>query len=239
MDDMTVATIVAKDYRTSAVFRRNNIDFCCGGNKLLSVACKEQGLDIHKVVCELETARKQPSQDTDIISSLEPDTLIDYIIQIHHSFIRQKSPEIISLLNKIHSVHGKNHPEIEEIKKAFSDLQHDLSEHMEKEEESVFPKIKQLLIAKKKNKKYPFDNDKDVQKSIQELEQEHNGAGKLLKELRKRTNNYNPPADACNTYKTCFFLLEEFEQDIHRHIHLENNILFPKTTAIEEYDNNY
>lgn len=207
----------------SNIFLNKKIDFCCGGNRELSVAIKEQKLDENKIIEELNEKYKEFQENNEVFTDwvLEaPSKLIDYIVGKHHVYLNQELPKIGELTLKILKVHGENHEELFKVHKLFNSLKTELEEHLIKEEELVFPLIKKYEVSKNK------DDRKKAIKKINELEDEHVGAGDIIKELREVTDHYTVPQDACRTYVLAYEKLKEIEVDIFHHIHLENNILF-------------
>lgn len=230
----TIAEIVKENFKTAAVFEKYNLDFCCRGNKLLDEACKEKDLDTSKVVNELVDLKNGSSSSDNKYTEWELDFLVDYIVNNHHHYVKQMIPVISAHTNKVASVHGENHPETIEIAKKFSVVYKELKQHMMKEEEILFPFIKQLVKFKKQKSAAEAPYFGSVRNPIRMMELEHQAAGDEFFGIRELTNNYTPPDDACNTYSVCYQELKDFEQDLHKHIHLENNILFPKSIELEK-----
>lgn len=162
------------------------------------------------------------------------DLLSDYIEKTHHRYIDSKIPEITPYLEKIVNVHGNMHPELYEVERLFKESAGDLSAHLRKEELMLFPYIRQVVKAQISGGKKPVAKMGDAAEYIALMEDDHNVEGERFRTISELTDNYNPPADACNTYRVTLSLLQEFEEDLHRHIHLENNILFPKSIALIE-----
>lgn len=207
----------------SNLFLEYRIDFCCGGNRPLSEAIKEQNLDENKILALLnekyEEFREKNEEFTDWAKE-EPRKLVDYIVGTHHAYLKEELPKISELVFKILKVHGKNHEELFKVHKLFNTLRTELEGHLVKEEEFLFPVIKEYGEEKTK------DNRDKVLELIKELEEEHTGAGDIIKELREITDHYNVPKGACKTFELTYKKLMEVEQDTFQHIHLENNILF-------------
>ena len=156
------------------------------------------------------------------------DLLADYVEKKHHRYVEEKIVEIVPFLNKVASVHGDRHPELLEVQQLFRGCVEELTSHMQKEEQILFPFVRQLATGK--SVQAPFGS---VQNPINMMMHEHTAEGERFRRIVELTDNYTPPADACNTYKVTFALLQEFEEDLHLHIHLENNIMFPRTIALE------
>lgn len=210
--------------KASEIFKEYRIDFCCGGHRPLADAIQELNLNEEEVLGRLEAAfedRIKYTEQTDF-RKLTSKELIDYIVDTHHSYVLKSLPEISELLAKILRVHGVNHKELFQVHKLFHTLKTELEQHLIKEEQILFPIIKEYeTYSTKALLKEAID-------TIKETEEEHEGAGDILKELRKITNDYTVPAGGCATYQKTFDKLKEFESDLFIHIHLENNILFQR-----------
>lgn len=230
--DSTVGDIVTKDFRAARIFANYNIDFCCGGKKTLSEACSAGNAEIEAVIDELSKLGKVSGNDTRF-ENWGADFLVDYIVNNHHAYINRSIPLIEMHLEKVSEKHGAAHPEVLKLNGLFGEVKEELLSHMMKEEKMLFPYIKNLQLAEKGGFKVhhaPFGN---VENPIRVMEMEHQKAGNVLKAISDVTNNYKAPDDACNTYKVLYQELDEFEKDLHVHIHLENNILFPKAIELE------
>jgi regulator of cell morphogenesis and NO signaling len=220
-----IGKIAAKFPKSMEIFKEYNIDFCCGGDRVLGDVIKEQKLNAEEIMTKIEAEYNKVLNE--INSEVDWNTasyskLIDYVINTHHAYLVEKLPKISELSAKILRVHGENHEELRKVYKLFHSLKMELEQHLIKEEEIVFPLIKEY---EKNNSNEVLDK---ALKTITELEDEHEGAGDILKELREVTDGYSVPADGCNTYRLTYNLLEELEGDLFKHIHLENNILFPR-----------
>jgi len=229
-----IGEIVRRSYKASEVFRKHQIDFCCGGKKTLEDVCKEKNIDAHMVEAELTTALSAPAESTKNFDEFPPDLLADYIEKKHHRYIEHNAPVIGKYLEKLVAVHGKRHPELEEIKNEFMASAGELAKHMKKEELVLFPFIRKMILiieGKSAPQVAPFGT---VLNPISMMMQEHDIEGDRFRKIQRLTHNYTPPADACNTYRVTFSMLQEFEDDLHTHIHLENNILFPKAVEMEK-----
>lgn len=233
-EEESIGELVAKDFRKAQVFKKYGIDFCCGGKKSLSKACEEKGLNPEVVKRELNAIPESNTvQDTDF-QSWDLSFLADYIVNIHHAYVREAIPALYEYTTKIARVHGANHPELIQVAKHFTNVANELESHMPKEERVLFPFIKQLNEARKKGEKLDKPAFGSIQQPINMMEMEHEAAGGELEAIREITNNFTLPEDACGTYRVAFSKLQEFETDLQRHIHLENNILFPKALALEK-----
>lgn len=221
----TVGQIVADDYRAAQVFRAKGLDFCCGGKKTLASVCKAKNIELDEVLKDLSTL-SQPSADQHNYNDWDLDFLAEYIVQNHHSFVRKMLPELNFYAEKVARVHGESHPELLEIREKVKLISNELVDHLKKEEEHLFPQIKDLIQEKKSG---------SVKEALLEiLESEHEQAGELMAEIESLTNNFTPPDGACASYRVLFQNLEGFQKDLHKHVHLENNILFPKALAFEK-----
>ena len=230
--DKTVADLVSDNIKTANVFKKHGIDFCCGGRISIEKACEKKGLDYATVVSELFQVRVVKSEIEDY-NNWDLDKLIDYIIKVHHSYVLEAIPLIIQYSDKVAKVHGHHYEEVVKINELFHTVAEELLQHMQKEEKILFPYILDLVKADNDDlilSSAPFGS---VQNPIQMMNKEHETAGNILKEISNLANSYTPPDEACNTFRALYASLEEFEQDLHLHIHLENNILFPKSIALE------
>lgn len=207
----------------SDIFYRHHIDFCCGGNRPLEEAIEKQGLDGKHLIEEINSKYEVFSSQTDQFmdwAKESPSKLIEHIIGTHHAYLREELPRLSEYLFKILKVHGKGHEELFEVHKLYNTLRTELEGHLVKEEEYLFPMLNKL-------EKDPSLKGA-MEKLREEIEQEHTGAGDILKELREVTDHYKIPEDACKTYEITYEKLKELESDLFIHIHLENNILFSR-----------
>ena len=230
----TLGQIAAKDLRKAQVFKKYGIDFCCGGHKTLSEACAEKGIDPKVVENDL-----QHIDSASVVQSLpyndwELDFLADYIVNTHHAYVRKNLPDIRAYAQKVMTVHGSQHPELIQVQYFVEQIHTELTTHMAKEEQVLFPYIKELA-SRKRNPSSPRQSFLDSARGpIRMMEVEHESVGSFLKNIRSITQDYTLPAGACGSYMMLYKSLEAFEADIHIHIHLENNILFPKTMDLEK-----
>ena len=230
----TIGEMVVKDYRKAQVFKKLGIDFCCGGKKTVEDVCKTRGLDVESVKAELEAVSSEAEQNGNNFDNWNLDFLADYIVNTHHEFLRTSIPFISELANKVGTVHGSHHPELVRVAEIFNRLGKDLSLHMLKEENIVFPFIKGLLSDKYPGATTAAATFESIQTPTKMMELEHEQAGEDMAEIRSLTNDYTLPADACTSYSVLFKKLQQFENDLFNHVHLENNILFPKAIALEK-----
>lgn len=230
----TIGEIVAKDYRKAMVFKKLGIDFCCGGKKTLTEACVKKGLAVEEVKLALQSADNGEYVNAHNFQDWALDFLSDYVVNVHHKYVRDNIPFIDELATKVARVHGDKHPELIVVANVFATVAQELSMHMIKEERILFPYIRDMVTARELGTAVlpaPFGG---VMNPIQMMEMEHEGAGEELEEIRQMTNNYTLPEDACTSYRILFQKLQEFENDLHTHVHLENNILFPKSVQLEQ-----
>lgn len=231
----TLGQMAAKDIRKAQVFKKYGLDFCCGGKKTLDQACAEKGLDVLAVERELQqtdhlaaTTRPIPYQDW------SSDFLADYIVNTHHSYVKKNLPDILAYANKVARVHGSRHPELLPVRELVEEVYNEMMNHMVKEERILFPYIKDIVTAQKNTQPLQASHFGTVQNPINMMEMEHEVVGKNMEEIRTLTQNYVLPDDACASYSLLYRMLDEFEEDLHIHVHLENNILFPKALKAEQ-----
>jgi len=224
----TIGEIVTNDFRAASLFKEAGIDFCCGGNKSLTKACNEKGTDVSHLVQQLEILSQTPVSGTLNFKEWELSFLIDYIINTHHKFVLKNLPELVFYTQKIADVHGDHHPELIEVASLFFKINEELLQHLKNEEEVLFPAVKQA------EKNISTEIKSTIVSEITRMQDEHEFAGGAMDKINVLTNNYFLPDDACNTYRVALKLLEQFEDDLHIHVHLENNILYPKALKLVE-----
>jgi len=227
LSSKTLAQLVNENHKAANIFEKYDLDFCCRGKRSLQIACEENGIPLETITSELDIVfnkNESPSVDFDKLSLSE---LADYIVSIHHNYTKKELPQIFAYLQRISSKHGDRHNELHAIFEKFARLKNEMEMHMHKEELILFPRIKELESRVRNH-----ETGLNIQIPIMVMEDEHEHAGNLLKSIRELSNDYNPPADACTTYRLSFAALQAFELDLHQHIHLENNILFPKAMAL-------
>jgi regulator of cell morphogenesis and NO signaling len=228
----TVREIVAGDFRAAAVFHKFGIDFCCGGGRSLADACAGRNLRLQDVVDELERTCTSPDDGTPRFDQWEVETLLAYIAGNHHTYVRRVMPSITAHAQKLARAHGPNHPELHEVARVFEAVQQEMNAHMAKEEQVLFPYIAALADATRLNRPLPEAPFGSIDNPIRMMEEEHDAAGAAMAKIRELTDGYVPPPDGCATYRICMKELEAFERDLHIHVHLENNVLFPKARAL-------
>jgi len=224
----TLAQIVSDNHKAAAVFEKYSLDFCCKGKRTLHAACEERDLPTETIAGELELVFNRNETGSVDFNKLTLARLADYIVSVHHAYTREALPQIFHYLQKVSFKHGDRHTELRQIFEKFSELKSEMEMHMQKEERVLFPRIKQLENAPEQH------SAASIQIPITVMEDEHDHAGNLIKEIRDLSSDYNPPADACTTYRLSFAALHAFEEDLHRHVHLENNILFPRAIKLSD-----
>ncbi len=233
IDEKTVAEIVTENIRTADVFKKNGIDFCCGGNVNVKDVCAKKGVDYAKIKEDILNMDKAPVTGHDF-NSWDIDFLADYIINTHHNYVKEANILIRQYSERVAKVHGHHYTETVEINNLFHDLSNELDMHMQKEENILFPFIKVIGKAKKDGSPLAPPPFGSIQNPINMMEAEHTDAGDILRKIAELSNNYTPPSGACNTFRALYSKLEEYQNDLFQHIHLENNILFPKAIKFEQ-----
>ncbi|WP_370478947.1 iron-sulfur cluster repair di-iron protein [Tamlana flava] len=229
-----IGQFVADDYRTAAVFSRYGIDFCCKGQRTIEEVCNKKDIETSQLLDELEVLLNSKTDQTIDYKSWPLDLLVDYIEKKHHRYVEEKIPVLLQFLDKLCKVHGERHPELFKINELFKESATDLAAHMKKEELILFPFVKKMVAAKIGETTIRTPKFGAVINPIEMMKQEHDNEGERFRQIAQLTNHYSPPQDACNTYQVTYAMLQEFEQDLHLHIHLENNILFPKAMKLEQ-----
>ena len=231
----TIGEMVAKDYRAATVFQKFGIDYCCKGNRTLEEATEMKNINVNAVKTELEKVLNAPAEENMDFNFWPLDLLADYIEKKHHRYVEERIPLLLQYLNKLCKVHGDVHPELFEINRLFNETAGDLTSHMKKEELILFPYIRKMLKKQKDGSSVlSAPHFGTVKNPIKMMMDEHENEGERFEKIAALSDNYTPPADACNTYRVTYALLDEFEKDLHKHIHLENNILFPQSILHEE-----
>lgn len=233
-NNKTIGEIVAENTSAAKIFESYNIDFCCNGNKKFDAVINEKKLDPQKIIDELSVLQKDKNNHSMDFKSWPLDLLADYVEKKHHRYVEEKIQEIKPYLEKITHVHGSNHPELSQINEQFNQSAGELAMHMKKEELILFPYIRKMAAAKQKNEKVNLPQFGTVENPIKAMMSEHDTEGERFKKISELSNNYTTPDDGCNTYRLTYAMLKEFQQDLHIHIHLENNILFPASLELEK-----
>jgi regulator of cell morphogenesis and NO signaling len=229
LERTTIGDIVATDFRAAEVFEQFGIDFCCGGRRSFAEACRAVAADPEAVRRALDALSAEEPGDGADVRQWPIDRLVDHIVSTHHAYVRNAMPTIALHLAKLVSVHGERHPELTRVADAFDGLRQELQQHLLKEEHVLFPYIREL--GEGSLQPSPFGT---VENPIRMMEREHREAGDELQLIRTLTNGYTPPSDGCTTYRVTLAELAQFERDLHLHVHLENNILFPRAVELEQ-----
>jgi regulator of cell morphogenesis and NO signaling len=226
LQNLTVGEIVANDFRTSSLFKKAGIDFCCGGKQSFSDACKEKGIDAIELESDILKIAEEPTNEFMNFKNWDPFFLSEYIVNTHHKFVLKNLPDLVFYTQKIANVHGEHHAELIEVASLFDKINTELLQHLKNEEEVLFPAIKEVVNTNSAIAK------KTIVSEITRMTDEHEFAGGAMDEINRITSGYKVPEDGCNTYRVAFKLLEQFEDDLHTHVHLENNILYPKALEL-------
>ena len=228
----SLAEIVNNNHRAAGIFEKHHLDFCCKGKRTLQEACTASNLPIHDILTALEQTKKETAYlTTPLHENLTLSQLADYIIAAFHGYTKNEMPVIAGYLQKVAAKHGDRHPEMKKVYEIFVALKEEMEEHMKKEEIVLFPRIKEIEQQATPGNHLQISMSY-LNSPISMMEHEHDYAGQAMAEIRQLTNNYQPPADACTTYRLSFAALEAFELNLHQHVHLENNNLFPKALTL-------
>jgi len=230
--EMTVRDVALQVPQSTRLFESLKIDYCCGGNQPLGQACASAGVDVDDVMEMLAGVESNEAGVFDFQNASLPE-LITHILDTHHVFTKAEMDRLQLLTDKVLNAHGGNHPELVHLDELFTRLCADLKPHMFKEEQVLFPYINAMAQAASQNQAAPLAFFGTVNNPVRMMMMEHDNAGQILRELRALTSDYTVPSDACISYQTLYQALENFEKDLHQHIHLENNILFPKALDLE------
>ena len=230
---LTLGEIVAADYRAAAVFDSFGLDYCCGGKRSVGDSCRVKGVKADDVVSALVALGPASAGVDTPDDAWDAGELVEHIVLTHHAYVRRAVPQITAHLEKLTRVHGERHPELARIADHFEQIGRELEMHMFKEEQLLFPYIQGLATAKAGGAP-PSNIFGSVQNPIRMMEAEHQSAGSELAVIRELTSDYRTPTDGCTTYRVCYEELEAFDHDLRRHIHLENNVLFPQAVRLED-----
>lgn len=231
-ENITIGEIVAADFRTAAVFEKHGIDFCCGGTAPLAAICTKNGLDLAAITSELETVKNEPVNRSQNYSSWALSFIADYIVNTHHAYLKENDEQIAAYARKIAAVHGAHHPEVIRIAAIFDKIAADMTAHLKEEEEVFFPALKRVDAARISGNTPDAGDRKTIRLSLLTLHREHEEIGDAVHTIRDLSKGYTIPDDVCNTFTVTYRKLKEFEDDLHKHVHLENNILFPKASEL-------
>jgi regulator of cell morphogenesis and NO signaling len=230
--DRTVGEFVADNYRAAKVFEKHGIDFCCGGNVTLAEICTNKGIDFAAIEGEIEAVKSEPVEPSQNYASWEMPFLADYIINAHHSYIKENIGQIAAYAHKIAAVHGANHPEVIQIDIIFNKIAGDMATHLREEEEVFFPAIKRAYATRTAGAAPETKDIATIMNSLNKLSHEHVKIGDAMHTIRHLAKEYAIPDNVCNTFMVTYQKLKEFEDDLHKHVHLENNILFLKAAKL-------
>ena len=226
----TVGQLVAERPARARVFEKIGIDYCCGGKKPFAAACEEKGLDARRVATMLDAAGDIPAADRFAdAKAMTLTQLADHIEATHHEYLRRELPRIQTLLTKVVNAHGQRHPEVLEVQETFTAFTEEIASHMMKEERILFPAIR-ALDGSPSGQAFHCGS---LANPFRQMEAEHDSAGDALARFRQLTRDYSTPGDVCNTYRALMDALADLEEDMHQHVHKENNILFPRTVERE------
>ncbi|HEX6962074.1 MAG TPA: iron-sulfur cluster repair di-iron protein [Lacipirellula sp.] len=226
----TVGHVVARRPSLSRIFEKAGVDYCCGGKRTLAEACRQKGLDADALLAELEQAAAQPEDGALAdAAAMTLTQLADHIEHTHHGYLRREFPRLDFLTHKVSSVHGHADPRLRRIHEVFLEFKAELVAHMMKEEQVLFPIIRQLDASDG----LPNFHCGSIANPIRQMEREHHSAGDALEQFRALTDEFTPPEWACNTYRAMIDALAELERDMHQHVHKEDNVLFPRALALE------
>lgn len=228
----SVGEVVRANFKTARIFEKYGIDFCCSGGQSIAQACDRAQLDPKELIIEVESTLQQNDREAAWYEKMALDKLCELIVDRHHSYVRETIPFLQAKLQKLCEAHGTNHPELFDVQELFGQTAGNLIMHMQKEELVLFPFVNQLVQLQKTGAKLEAGVN-SVLEPISQMEAEHKAEGDRFALIAKFTNNYTVPSDGCNTYRVTFQTLQEFEEDLHLHIHLENNLLFKKAAFLE------
>jgi regulator of cell morphogenesis and NO signaling len=230
----TLGQIAARDLRKVEIFKKYGLDFCCGGKQTVKEACEKKGLDLQKIEAELMMVSSNPVTRPLPYNEWTPEFLCDFIVNTHHRYVSKTLPDLLGYAKKVSRVHGEHHPELLRIYQLVQEINEEMTTHMMKEEKILFPFIKKLFSTTQNHQPLQAAPFGTVQNPVAMMESEHEDVGGKMAEIRLLTSNYALPEGACGSYSVLYRLLLEFEEDLHIHVHLENNILFPRAIALEK-----
>lgn len=226
LESRRIGDIVTDNFKAAEIFKKYGIDFCCGGNSPLKQACDEKNIDMAILAQELTELAGQPADAAHNFKEWKLDFLCDYIVNTHHQTVTTLLPLVLAYTRKIADVHGSHHAELLEIASLFTQISDELVPHLKNEEELLFPAIKDVLNTGSVQSK------ETIKSEIARMSKEHEFAGDAMDRINKLSSGYQLPPDACNSYMVAFKLLEQFEDDLHIHVHLENNIVYPRALLL-------
>lgn len=230
----TLRSIALEEPATIRVFERLHLDYCCGGNRPLAVACAQKGLDVDAVVASLTEAANAVTPAASDFAEATLAQLIEHIVQTHHAYVRAELPRLLPMAERVAHKHGPIHPEAGQIERQLGQLADELLLHLHKEERILFPYIEAQERRRNGSEQIPEACFGSVENPIRMMVHEHEAAGGLLEEMRAATDGFTPWEGACPTTVGLYDGLAAFERDLHRHVHLENNLLFPRAIAMDQ-----
>ena len=233
LEERTVADVVTENIKAAHIFKKHGIDFCCGGGISIKRACEKAKIDPSILMGELQNLDSAPDRAFDY-NSWKLDFLADHIVNVHHHYVEESSPLLLQYSKRVNHVHGHHYTELAEIEELVTRVVQAMAAHQRKEELILFPFIKKLAKSQAEGTAIPETHFGTVENPINMMEEEHEEAGEIMRRISELSSGFTPPQGACNTYRAFYAKLDEFEQDLHQHIHLENNILFPKALKLEK-----
>ncbi|HQV37695.1 MAG: iron-sulfur cluster repair di-iron protein [Flavobacteriales bacterium] len=231
--ERTVGSIVAEDYRAAAVLTKYGIDFCCKGGRSVQEVCENKNIDQNKLAEDITTLLARDAKSGDDARTWPLDQLADHVETVHHRYVEERGPIIQQYLAKLCRVHGERHPELFTINDEFNACVGAMASHMKKEELVLFPFVRNLAKSERSNEPFKTPHFGTVENPVNMMMEDHVAEGERFERMGAVSDSFTPPADGCATYATAFSMLKEFEEDLHLHIHLENNIMFPRAIALE------
>ena len=225
-ENALLGELVTDDFRVAEVFKHAGIDFCCGGKKTLEQACREKNIDLKSIEEEIRAIEQTPALSNINFKDWEPGFLADYIVNTHHKYVVKTLPDLVYYTKKIASVHGQHHPELIKVAVIFEEISRELQQHLQKEEEVLFPAIRSAV------QNSTPELQSIIRSEIARMSNEHEFAGGAMDKINELTAGYMVPQDGCNSYHVAFKMLRQFEDDLHIHVHLENNILYPRALKL-------
>ncbi len=232
--ERTIGSIVAEDYRSAAVLTRYGIDFCCKGGRSVQEVCEKKNIDQHQLAEDITALLARDAKGADDVRNWPLDKLADHVETVHHRYVEERGPIIKQYLDKLCRVHGDRHPELFAIKEEFDDCIGSMAMHMKKEELILFPFVRKLAKSEGAGIPVTAPHFGSVENPVRAMMADHNDEGERFERMKAVSGGFTPPADGCATYAAAFNMLKEFEGDLHLHIHLENNIMFPRAIELEK-----
>ncbi len=232
--DRTVGSIVAEDYRAAAVLTKYGIDFCCKGGRSVQEVCDKMKIDQAKLAEDITTLLARDARSAEDVRMWPLDKLADHVETVHHRYVEERGPIIRQYLDKLCKVHGERHPELFTINEEFNTCTGAMAMHMKKEELILFPFVRNLARSERSGVPFKTPRFGTVENPVKAMMEDHNDEGERFARMHAVSGDFTVPADGCSTYAAAFAMLKEFEEDLHLHIHLENNIMFPRAVALEK-----